>query len=172
MRQYLSKFLYLLKGKYKKLLLMVLLFVFISCLEVIGTGLIGPFISLATNPNLIAESSFLNSIYQWLNLEAQSQFLIIIGLFIIVVFFLKAFLSFNSQKLIFEFGFRQQGELSARLMHQYLGAPYTFHLGKNSASLIQNITIETKDFSNGVMMPLLTSISNVIIIIALVSLFN
>lgn len=170
MHQYISKFLYLLKGKYKELLFMVLLFVFISCLEVIGTGLIGPFISLATNPNLIAENSLLNSIYQQFKLESQSQFLIVIGCFIIVIFFFKAFLSFNSQKLIFEFGFRQQGELSAKLMHRYLGAPYTFHLGKNSASLIQNIIISTKDFSNGVMMPLLTSISNIIVTLALVTL--
>jgi ATP-binding cassette, subfamily B, bacterial PglK len=170
MRQYLSKFLYILKGKYKTLLFMVLLFIFVSCLEVIGTGLIGPFIALATNPNLIAENSLLNSTYQWLNLESQTQFLILIGCSIIAIFFVKAFLSFNSQKLIFEFGFKQQGELAARLMYRYLAAPYTFHLGRNSASLIQNITIETKDFSNGVMMPLLTSISNTMVTLALVGL--
>ncbi len=170
MRQYLSKFLYILKGKSKTLLFMVGLFIFVSCLEVIGTGLIGPFISLATNPNLINENSLLNSIYQSLKLESQIQLLSLIGCLIITIFFLKAFLSFSSQKIIFEFGFRQQGELAARLMHRYLGAPYTFHLGRNSASLIQNITIETRDFSNGVMMPLLTSISNAIITIALVGL--
>ena len=170
MSQYLSKFLYVLKGKYKKLLLMALLFVFISALEVIGTGLIGPFISLATNPNLITENNLLNSIYQWLGLDSEFQFLIFIGCLIIAIFFLKAFLSFNSQKIIFEFGFRQQGELAARLMHQYLRAPYTFHLTRNSASLIQYITIETRDFSNGVMMPLLTSVSNVMVTLALVGL--
>jgi ATP-binding cassette, subfamily B, bacterial PglK len=170
MRQYLSKFLYILKDKYKTLLFMLLLFVFVSFLEVIGTGLIGPFISLATNPNSIAENSLLNSIYQWLNLESQTQFIVLIGCSIIAIFFLKAFLSFNSQKLIFEFGFRQRGEISARLMHGYLGAPYTFHLGRNSASLIQNIINETDHFSNGVMMPLLTSISNAIVTIALVTL--
>jgi ATP-binding cassette, subfamily B, bacterial PglK len=170
MRQYLSKFLYVLKGEYKKLLLMVLLFIFVSCLEVIGTGLIGPFISIATAPNLITENSFLNSIYQGLNLESKTQFLILIGCSIILIFFVKAFLSFSSQKFIFAFGFKQQGELSARLMHRYLGAPYTFHLGRNSASLIQNITIETEHFSNGVMMPLLTSISNAIVTLALMGL--
>jgi ATP-binding cassette, subfamily B, bacterial PglK len=170
MRQYLSKFLYILKGNYKSLPLIVLLFVFISCLEVLGTGLIGSFISLVTNPNLIAENNLLNSTYQLLNLKSQAQFPIVIGCLVIAIFVLKAFLSFNSQKLIFEFGFRQQGELAARLMHRYLRAPYTFHLGRNSASLIQNITMETKDFSNGVMMPLLTSVSNVMVTLALVGL--
>ncbi|WP_373541662.1 ABC transporter ATP-binding protein [Chamaesiphon sp.] len=170
MRQYLSKFLYILKGKYKTLLLMVSLFIFVSCLEVIGTGLIGPFISLATNPDLVASNKLLTTIYQWLKLESQNQFLILLGCVIIAIFYLKSFLSFNSQRFIFEFGFRQRGELAARLMHRYLAAPYTFHLSRNSASLIQNITTETEHFSNGVMMPVLTSISNAIVTLALVGL--
>ncbi len=168
MRQYLLKFIYILEGKYKSLVLMVLLFLFVSCLEVLGTGLIGPFISLATNPNSIVQNSFLNSIYQQLSLNSPSQFLLLLGGLVIAIFYLKSFLSFNSQRLIFEFGFRQQGELSARLMHRYLAAPYTFHLSRNSASLIQNVLNETERFSNGVMMPLLTSISNAIVTFALI----
>ncbi len=170
MRQYLSKFLYILKEQHKTLLFMLLLFIFVSFLEVIGTGLVGPFIALATNPETIAQNSLLNSIYQGLNMGSQTQFLIVIGCSIVAIFFLKAFLSFNSQKIIFEFGFRQRGEIASRLMRGYLGAPYTFHLGRNSASLIQNIINETDHFSNGVMMPLLTSISNGIVTLALVSL--
>jgi ATP-binding cassette, subfamily B, bacterial PglK len=150
--------------------LMVLLFIFVSGLEVIGTGLVGPFISLATNPDAIAENSWLNAIYQQSHLNSKSQFLIAIGCTVIAIFYVKSFLSFNSQKLIFEFGFRQQGELAARLMHRYLAAPYTFHLGRNSASMIQNIIVETERFSNGVMMPLLTSISNSVVTLALVGL--
>jgi ATP-binding cassette, subfamily B, bacterial PglK len=168
MRQYLHKFIYILEGKYKSLGLMVLLFLFVSCLEVIGTGLIGPFISLATNPNSIVQNSFLNSIYQQLSLSSPNQFLVLLGCLVVAIFYLKSLLSFNSQRLIFEFGFRQQGDLSARLMHRYLTAPYTFHLSRNSASLIQNILNETERFSNGVMMPLLTSISNAIVTLALV----
>jgi ATP-binding cassette, subfamily B, bacterial PglK len=168
MRQYLLRFIYILEGKYKNLMLMVLLFLLVSGLEVIGTGLVGPFISLATDPNSLVQNSFLNSIYQQLNLSSPNQFLLLLGCLVVAIFYLKSFLSFNSQRFIFEFGFRQQGELSARLMHRYLAAPYTFHLGRNSASLIQNILNETERFSNGVMMPLLTSISNAIVTLALV----
>jgi ATP-binding cassette, subfamily B, bacterial PglK len=170
MRQYLSRFLYILEGKYTPLVLMTLLFLFVSFLEVIGTGLVGPFISLATNPEMIDQNSFLQWIYQQFNLNSQSQLLLLFGCLVIAIFYLKSFLSFTAQKIIFEFGFRQQGELAAKLMHRYLKAPYTFHLTRNSASLIQNITSETERFSNGVMMPLLTSISNVIVTLALVGL--
>jgi ATP-binding cassette, subfamily B, bacterial PglK len=168
MSQYLSRFFYILRGKYLTLVGMIFLFLFVSLLEVFGTGLVGQFISLATDPNSIARTEIINSIYQWLNFHSPRQFLLLLGAFVIFIFYLKAFLSFNAQKYIFEFGFRQQGELSSRLMHAYLNAPYTFHLSRNSAVMLQNVLNETERFSSGVIMPALTSISNAIVTIALV----
>lgn len=163
-----SKFLYVLKGKLKALLVMMLFFIFVSCLETLGIGLIGPFISLAINPNLISQNYWLNSIYTKFNFSSKEQFLTLLGLLVIAIFYLKSFLNFNVQKSIFEFGFNQQGELSYRLMKLYMAAPYTFHLGRNSAVLIQNTMNETERFANSLMMPLLTSISNAIVIFTLV----
>jgi ATP-binding cassette, subfamily B, bacterial PglK len=168
--QYLHRFLYLNQGKEKTLILMILLFLLISSLELLGTGLIGPFINLAINPKEIEQSKWLGTIEQWFNLTSDSQMLLLVGIVVIAVFYIKAFLSFNAQKYVFQFGFNQQGELSDRLMSSYLKAPYTFHLKTNSANLIQNIVSETERFSNGFMMPLLTSVSNAIVVLALVSL--
>jgi ATP-binding cassette, subfamily B, bacterial PglK len=168
MNQALSKFLYVTKGRHKALILMMLLFLLTSSLEMVGTGLVGPFIAAATNPDSIRQAHWLNWIYQTLNLKSNEQFLLVMGSVVISIFYIKSFLSFSAQKRIFEFGFHQQGELSSRLMRAYLAAPYTFHLGRNSAGLIQNIINETERFSNGLMMPLLTSISNAIVILALV----
>ncbi len=168
--QYIRRFLYLNKGKEKSLFLMTLLFLLISSLEMLGTGLIGPFINLALNPNSIQQSKWLSSVFDWFNFATNSQFLLLFGAFVIVVFYLKSYLSFNAQKSVFKFGFNQQGELSSKLMRAYLAAPYTFHLNRNSADLIQNIVNETERFSNGFMMPLLTCFSNIIVIVALVSL--
>jgi ATP-binding cassette, subfamily B, bacterial PglK len=170
MQKQLSKSFYILDGKHRTLVLMVLLFLFVSCIEVVSTGLVGQFISLATDPDSINKNSFLNSITKWLDLSSQSQLLVIFGSLVIAIFYFKSFLSFFSQKIIFEFGFKLQGELSARLMNLYLDAPYTFHLNRNSASLIQNIIGETSRFSQGVISPALTSVSNAVITIALVGL--
>jgi ATP-binding cassette, subfamily B, bacterial PglK len=170
MHKQLSKSLYILDGKLKSLLLMAFLFIFVSCVEVVSTGMVGQFISLATDPDSINKSSFFNSIAKWLDLSSQSQLLLIFGSLVIMIFYFKSFLSFFSQKTIFEFGFKLQGELSARLMNLYLDAPYTFHLNRNSASLIQNIIGETSRFSQGVISPSLTCASNAVITIALVGL--
>ncbi len=170
MQKQLAKSFYILDGRQKKLALMVVLFLFVSSIEVISTGLVGQFISLATDPDSIAKSNFFNSVYKWFNLNSQSQLLVVFGSLVIAIFYFKSFLSFFSQKIIFEFGFKLQGELAAKLMNLYLDAPYTFHLNRNSASLIQNIINETSRFSQGVISPGLTCISNAIITIALVGL--
>jgi ATP-binding cassette, subfamily B, bacterial PglK len=170
MQKHLSKSFYILGKKNKALVLMVFLFLFVSCIEVVSTGLVGQFISLATDPDSINKNSFLNSIAKWLDLSSQSQLLVMFGSLVIAIFYFKSFLSFFSQKIIFEFGFKLQGELSARLMNLYLEAPYTFHLNRNSVSLIQNIIGETSRFSQGVISPALTSVSNAVITIALVGL--
>jgi ATP-binding cassette, subfamily B, bacterial PglK len=170
MQKQLAKSFYILDGRQKNLILMVMLFLFVSTIEVLSTGLVGQFISLATDPDSITKSSFFNSVYKWLDLSSQSQLLVVFGSLVIAIFYFKSFLSFFSQKIIFEFGFKLQGELAAKLMNLYLDAPYTFHLNRNSASLIQNIVSETSRFSQGVISPSLTCVSNAVITIALVGL--
>jgi ATP-binding cassette, subfamily B, bacterial PglK len=168
MRQFTTRFLYILQNKRKKLLLLSLLFLLVSGLEAVGTGLVGPFISMATNPGIVNTSPWLKRIYALFNFNSPQQFLVAWGSVVVLMFYLKAWISFNAQKQIFSFSFGQQGELSSRLMKHYLAAPYTFHLSRNSAALIQNILNETHIFANGLMIPLLTSVCNVVIIIALV----
>jgi ATP-binding cassette, subfamily B, bacterial PglK len=170
MINFLSKFLYVLHGKKKKLIFMIFLFLFVSLLETLGVAMVGPFISLATDLKSIHENSFLKYIYAIGFFHSEHEFLIALGVFVVSVFYIKAFLSFNAQTYIFRFSFGQQGELRYRLMKLYLAAPYTFHLNRNSATIIQNILNETSTFANEIMIPLLTSVSNSVIVVALIAL--
>ncbi|MBW4425205.1 MAG: ABC transporter ATP-binding protein/permease [Nostoc desertorum CM1-VF14] len=170
MIQFLSKLLYLTKGHHKWLFAMIFIFLFISGLEVFGTGIIGPFIAIATNPDLVKSNSWLYLIYTKLNFNSQHQFLIVLGLLVIIAFYVKAFLSFHAQKAVFQFGYMIKSELSCKLMKAYIKAPYSFHLNINSATLIQNITATTDSVSIGVIMGILTSISNVLVVLALMAL--
>jgi ATP-binding cassette, subfamily B, bacterial PglK len=170
MNQYLARLLYLTKGHHKSLIVMVFTFLFISGLEIFGTGIIGPFISIATNPSLIKSDSLLNSIYTQLNFASEQQFLICLGMIVVVAFYTKAFLSFRAQMKVFDFGFNLKSELSSKLMQAYMEAPYGFHLNINSASLIQNIISTTDKVCVGVIMGLLTATSNVLVSFALMAL--
>ena len=55
-------------------------------------------------------------------------------------------------------------------MKSYLSAPYTLHLTKNSADLVQSVITFTDRFCIGLVLSLLTSISNGVVIVALVAL--
>ncbi|MBW4534574.1 MAG: ABC transporter ATP-binding protein/permease [Pleurocapsa minor HA4230-MV1] len=168
MNQFFYKFFYITKSNHKQLLVMMFLFIFISVLEVFGTGIIGPFIAIATNPDTVKNNYWLNLVYQQLHFNSHQQFLIILGLLVIITFYIKAFFSFNAQKSVFEFGYGLRGELASKLMKAYIEAPYSFHLGTNSATLIQNVVTSTDMVCLGLIMSLLTSISNAVIILALI----
>jgi ATP-binding cassette, subfamily B, bacterial PglK len=168
MTQLLTKLLYLTKGHHKSLSVTILLFLLISVLEVIGTGAIGPFIAVATNPSLIKTNNWLSIAYQQFNLTSENNFIVILGAIIVVAFYIKAFLSFSAQKAVFQFGYILKGDLSYKLLKSYLAAPYSFHLRSNSATLIQNAIVTTDNVCINVVIPLLTLISNIIVTLALV----
>lgn len=167
MLRYFSRFFFILKGKKKQLFLIVFLFVFTSFLEAIGIGLIGPFIAIATNSNLIQQNFWLSLLYRNLNFSSDTQFVSLFGLIIVGILYVKSFLGFNIQRYIFEFGFSQQADLRCLLTQAYLKAPYIFHINKNTALLIQNIVVETHNFANGVLMPIMFSVSNIVLIVGL-----
>ena len=167
MTQYFSKVLFLTKGYYRKLVLMIILFLVISVLEVFGTGIIGPFIAIATTPSLIKSNYWAKLLYETFQFSSEQDLLIFFGAFVVVIFFIKSLLSFNAQRAVFKFGYSLKADLSYKLMKAYLRAPYEFHLHVNSANLIQNIIATTDNVALGVVMPLLTAVSNCVIVFAL-----
>ena len=167
MSQFLSKFLYITKGRYKALIYLIFIFLLMAMLELIGLGMVGPFIAIATNPSIIHKNYWTNLLFEQLSFGSEQQFLIGLGFAVIIIFYVKSFISFAAQKSVFDFGFKLQAELMSKLLHSYLAAPYTYHLNKNSSTIIKSIVHETSAFCTELTMPLLTSISNSIVITAL-----
>lgn len=163
----LPKVLYILTGTRQELLFLLFMFVFSSVLEAIGIGLVGPFLSLASNPDSIHKVSLLAWVYRELNLQSSSHLIPIIGIGIALIFCIKSFLYFLSKTYIFHFSFNQKKILMSRLLNSYLEVPYTFHLNRNTASLINNIIIETQQLTYGYILPLLNVVANSVIILAL-----
>lgn len=168
MTSFLAKFLYVLGKKRKKLVFMLFLFLVSSGLEVFSIGMVGPFVAVSTNPRLIAENQLASTLYNALNFNSSNQFLLFLGIVLIIAFYGKAILAFNIQKYVFEFSFYLRRDLVGRIMAAYLHAPYTFYLTSNSAVLINNAVSETQGFCTGLLMSLLNSTSNLFITLALV----
>ncbi|NEP18052.1 MAG: ABC transporter ATP-binding protein [Leptolyngbya sp. SIO4C1] len=168
MIRYLSKVLYVLPGKKSQLIVLLLILVATSFLEAIGIGLIGPFIKIASAPESVHDIALLERLYRSLDLESSSQFIPILGLIVGTIFFTKSIAYFLARSYIYHFSFRQKELLISRLLNAYLSVPYTFHLKRNTSSLIKNIVVEVNQFTQNCVLQLLNTASNIIITAALV----
>ncbi|MBE9228401.1 ABC transporter ATP-binding protein [Phormidium sp. LEGE 05292] len=166
--RYLSQFLYVISAKKIELILLLIAFLVVSLMDALGIGLVGPFMGLATNPELIHKNIWLANTYKTLGLKSSNQFIGLLGLTIIIIFYLKSFFYYQIQRYVYHFCFTQQVKLRLRLLHTYLFLPYTFHLKTNSANLIQNIIKEAENFSYSVAIPLLGSVANLFVLVVLV----
>ena len=168
MNKFLSKFFYVTKGKHQAFLSISCLFIVSSIFEMLGVGLMGPFAAMVTDSKFITKTNWLNTIYQQLALDSAQQFIFYFGIFTVIAFYIKAALGFISQKSIAQFSHSLKGDLSSKLMKSYLAAPYTLHLTRNSANLVQSVVTFTDRFCIGLVLSLLTAISNGVVIVALV----
>jgi ATP-binding cassette, subfamily B, bacterial PglK len=164
---YLKKFLYVISVKKVELFVIVFLFLAISVLDAVGIGLVGPFIGLAVNPEVIQRNELLLNFYRYLEFQSTSKFIALLGLIIIVVFYLKSFFYYQIQNYVYTFCYAQQVKLRLRLLHTYLSVPYTFHLRTNSAHILQNIGNESANFIYSIAIPLLNSIANCFVLLVL-----
>jgi ABC-type multidrug transport system fused ATPase/permease subunit len=135
-----------------------------SILDTVGIGIIGPFVALATSPDFISKQSWLSWMYTQSGVQSVKQFVALVGFFILIVFYIKSYLSFRVHHYIHKFSYKQEGELRLRLLHAYLTAPYTFHLNTNSTVLIHHIITETQQFCLQVMLPGLQFAANATIL--------
>jgi ATP-binding cassette, subfamily B, bacterial PglK len=84
----------------------------------------------------------------------------ILDLFITILFIAKGIFYFLTRIYIIKFGFDQKTILISKLLHTYLVVPYTFHLSRNTSTLIKNIILETEQFTHACLLPLLNAVAN------------
>jgi ATP-binding cassette, subfamily B, bacterial PglK len=141
-----------------------------TVLELVGIGLIPAFVSVLTNPDYLLEMSQLSYIWEAFGVDDFESLLIfgiaalaivfmIKNLFIIFYRYIEARYIWNRYKLI-----------SGNLFREYMKAPYTFHLEKNSSLILRNVTEEGRFLVNNVLSSLLKLSMNIILTIAIISL--
>lgn len=160
----LSKFFYIYTGTRQSLVLLFLMAILTSVLESFGIGLIGPFLNLSSNPDQALQVPLLNWIYNQFGLQSSSQLILLLGLSIIFIFIVKSAVYILTNAYLFKISFDQKKKLVSRMMGAYLRTPYTFFLERSSASITQNIIMETSTFTIEYLLPLLTASVNAVII--------
>lgn len=133
---------------------LIALMIIAAVLEVLGVAAIPAFVSAVIDPERLRASAAA-PLLDTLNIETQADIVIFGGIALFLVFLAKnAFLIFNSW-LQTAFVARRRIELSRRMAHAYLNAPYAFHLQRNSAEIIRNVNREVAVLANQTLTPLL-----------------
>jgi len=136
-------------------------------LETLGVGLVIPALSLFTQHNIAAKYPALIPILNFFGNPDQHT-LVIGGLLVMLcVYFIKAvflvFLTWSQNRFTFGIGAR----VSLGLFTIYLRQPYEFHLQRNSAQLIRNVTNEVSIFIGSVLSPILQLFTESLIVVGL-----
>ncbi len=128
---------------------------------------IGPFVSIATNPDIITQQKVLSWTYEKLGFSNEAKFVAFTGLFIVILFCVKSVVSWCVQTYIFKFSYVQRKKLIQKLLSAYLSAPYTFCINKNSSEIIKKVEGLSGQFANSVLSTLLISGANMITILGI-----
>lgn len=135
-------------------------------LEVLGVGIILPFLALLNDPASALKHDRLKQIYDWVNPPTANIFLMYVAILLLVLFVLKnLYLSFTvvMQNLLLRSIHRR---LATRLFRAYLYAPYARSLQRNSAQQIRNIGIVVA-IIQGILYPLMTIATEIAVVAAI-----
>ncbi len=158
------------KREKRKLGLILVMMLLAAFFEVLGIGLIVPFISVATKPNLIQDNSVLSYLYETLQFTSTTAFLICSVVLLLAVFVIKNVYILWYQHRQYKVILDQQVKLSQNLFRTYLTKPYIFHLQRNTAVLLRNINVEVPKVFQGVILSALQLIAEIVVMICIFSL--
>lgn len=110
-----------------------------SLMEVVGIGLIVPFISLLAHPEMLQTNHYLSMAYQFFGFHSFLQFMVALAAFTVAVFLVKnavlLLTTFHQARFIFD----KKVAISTRLFRAYLMSPYSYHLKRNLGQFQQKI---------------------------------
>ncbi|RQO36559.1 ATPase [Herminiimonas sp. KBW02] len=139
-------------------------------LETLGVSLIVPAVALLTEGNIATNYPATKPFLESLGNPTQQQLVVGGMLSLVFIYLIKgvllAILAWQQNR----FAFDLQVRLSQRLFSIYLSQPYTFHLQRNSAQLIRNVSSEVNMLTTYGVLPALILFSETLIMLGLCSL--
>ena len=161
----LKKTIYIL-GNYKyRLPFLGFLFFVISLIEVIGIGLIGPFVALlGYQENIINNYPFFNEVF---GLTDNKSIVSFVGLALVLIFCSKGFVAYFVQKKILSLGYEIRTSIVEKLISSYQKTDYEDIASKKVSSVLVNTNTHVGLFIDSIFIPALRLSIEVIIIIGI-----
>lgn len=147
---YIREVIYLMGENRKRIVWLLILFLMSSLLDLIGLGIIGPYLVLVMNPNAMTDGL----IGQWLNEvgvnAVESEALVIVSIVIVAVFLVKMVAAVYVNWEILVYSRKCRTDLQGKLMQAYQRQPYVEYIQRNSAEYLKNIHDATGQYVSAV----------------------
>ncbi len=164
--EYFRKIKFIWGSNYSKLSTIVMFFLIASIVDLLGIGIIGPYIAILISPESFKLPFNLDGLL--LSLGLLENIILISSFFLFFLFFFKSLVGIFVNKIILDFGFFQADRLRSILMRKYFLMPYKNYVNGNSADYIYNITHLTEQYARGILSSILRLISEGITVIAII----
>ena len=150
----------------KKIPKFLLIFILASVLDMVGIGLIGPYIAMVLDPTIADE--FFQSVEIFFDIEkSHTDWILLSSLFLLCLFLIKTAVSIWINYLVVKFSMAQQSRLRVELMGIYQNIPYSKYLYRNSSDYIYNIQTLTQHYAVNIVLSGMRTMSDGIVAIAI-----
>ncbi len=159
-RNYLRAYLFLLGARRRSVPLMVLRMLVLAGLDLVGVGLVAPFMTIVTTgeiPLVLGIGGASPQVVFWA-LSAS-----LVGVFVV-----KSILGFRLTRTIVGFSEACRADLVRRLMAVYQNEPWETHLQRNTSESIHRVLWYTANYSSRTLAASLRLLSNSIVCVALI----
>ena len=155
--------------KLRKRSVLVLMLVFFGMLlEMLGVGMIIPVFGLVLNTEKLVEYSFFQYLIATFSISDFTYIIYFSLSTLVVVYVIKALYLSGLAWIQARFVFDLQANISGKLFSRYLSQPYSFHLRRNSAYLIRNVTTETQQLVESAFLSMMLIVNELVVITGLV----
>ena len=156
-------------GEYRaRLPTMFFLLLSVSMLDIIGIGLIAPFISLVLHQGSIYDEYEI-ILHLFGNID-NFTIVLYFGIVLIIIFVIKGFLSFFVQRRILSLGYEIRESLIDRLIFSYQNMKYEDIVSKKLSTTVVNINTHVGLFVDAIFVPILRMIIEFMVIVGLIAL--
>jgi ATP-binding cassette subfamily B protein len=160
---------YIPNSRRRHFFLLLLLMIFVSIAEVISIGSVIPFLGAVTDPNALLNNPHVREFAGRFNINSGSDLLIPL----LIGFCATTLLAGFSRILLLAYGnklsFATGSDLSIEIYRKTLYQPYISHISKNSSEIINGVSTKANGITYGVLLPIITLISSVIILLGVMS---
>lgn len=126
-----------------------------AVMEVVGIGMIPAFVAIIADPEKVMQISWLQSLFATLQITTARDLLLWGSVALLSIFIIKSIYIITFNYFEAHFIYRRRYIISHRLMRAYMQAPFVFHLQRNTAELLRNISHEVEVLINSVVANLL-----------------